>query len=233
MSAYTYKSILYIYIWQGGGGWWTHSQTTWWQDPDGNTAWAATTMGSSSPASATSSSAYGTAWRNACSGSGGGAAEVGGSAPHGHNANKGGSAPRRNDDESAAKRVRLPNDNDFPEGQFVTSRWPVTISAYPEKGQKNSWSAIMDVAKKLGCIVRLHGRREKHRRNRHIAQLSVKGECAEDVFYMILRRSKRALPTVKFTSTHLKAPTVTECYDGDGGGDDKGQRRRGKAKGRG
>ena len=67
----------------------------------------------------------------------------------------GGSAPRREadapdiDDESSAKKAK--GTPLFPVGQYVAARWPVTISSYPAKGERDCWQDIVHMAARLGC----------------------------------------------------------------------------------
>ena len=68
----------------------------------------------------------------------------------------------------------------FPAGQFVAARWPVTIAHYPAKGEPGSWQAMQEIARDMDCVIKLGGRREKKRKARHVARLTVKGANAED-----------------------------------------------------
>ena len=70
--------------------------------------------------------------------------------------------------------------HDFPAGQFVAARWPVTKAAHPDKGEVGSWQEMEEICKDMGCVVKLGGRMAKKRQTRHRARLTLKGPNAED-----------------------------------------------------
>ena len=50
-----------------------------------------------------------------------------------------------------------------------------------------------DICKDFDCVIKLGGRRDKHRTTRHSARLTVLGANAEEAFYSVLAASKKHL----------------------------------------
>ena len=53
-------------------------------------------------------------------------------------------------------------------------------STLPAEGEPGSWQAMQEIARDMDCVIKLGGRREKKRKARHVARLTVKGANAED-----------------------------------------------------
>ena len=78
-----------------------------------------------------------------------------------------------------------------PLGEYVYTPWPCTISAYPAQTEPDSWTAVYRKSVEVGCAVSLGGKRTQARKQRKIADLTIKGAKAVEFFWWLFDLSRR------------------------------------------